>query len=268
MAGLNAQMADRRGRSRSRLPDGADRRQRPVHGHRRPDDIGHRLQRAVPGGDGDPEGPDRPVHHVYVVSIPDAYQLWSLFKSNWWARFIWSAGGICQSLLANPTSTQQVDVQRREEVRQRNIDYNTQLAQVCAAIRLAVPLRQQRGLQHPASRRATSPATTSTRRSPARRSSLPSAGRPATPGRPPPPPVAQDMRVGSLVGTRRDVGAHRLDRPPSRLPVADTGTAPVSGVTVTGTWSGGSGATTCTTDITRHVQREEFDAVRRSRRRP
>src|SRR3990172_9745947 len=70
---------------------------------------------------------------IYVVSIPDAYQLWSLFHNNWWARFIWSAGGVCQSLLANPTSTLQVDVQRRLDVRQRNIDYNTRLAEVCAA---------------------------------------------------------------------------------------------------------------------------------------
>ncbi len=69
---------------------------------------------------------------VYLVSIPDAYQLWNLFKGDFLARFIWSAGNICQSLLANPTSTQAVDVQRRAAVRQRNIDYNTQLAEVCA----------------------------------------------------------------------------------------------------------------------------------------
>jgi PKD repeat protein len=69
---------------------------------------------------------------VYVVSIPDVYQLWNLFKNDFWARFIWATAGICQSLLANPTSTQQADVDRRAAVRQRNIDYNTQLAQVCA----------------------------------------------------------------------------------------------------------------------------------------
>jgi PKD repeat protein len=74
-----------------------------------------------------------PDTHVYVVSIPDVYQLWNLFKGDFWARFIWSVGDVCQSLLANPTSTQQVDVQRRAQVRQRNIDYNTQLADVCAA---------------------------------------------------------------------------------------------------------------------------------------
>ena len=74
-----------------------------------------------------------PDTHVYVVSIPDVYQLWALFRSDFWARFIWSVGDICQSLLANPTSTQQVDVERRQQVRQRNIDFNTQLAEVCAA---------------------------------------------------------------------------------------------------------------------------------------
>jgi PKD repeat protein len=73
-----------------------------------------------------------PNTNVYVVSIPDAYQLWSLFHNNGWARFIWSIGGVCQSLLANPTSTLPADVQRRALVRQRNIDYNTQLASVCA----------------------------------------------------------------------------------------------------------------------------------------
>lgn len=74
-----------------------------------------------------------PDTYVYFVSIPDVYQLWNLFRNNWWARVVWSAGDICQSLLANPTSTQQVDVQRRAAVRQRNIDFNAQLASVCAA---------------------------------------------------------------------------------------------------------------------------------------
>ena len=73
-----------------------------------------------------------PDTRMYVVSIPDVFQLWTLFKGNWWARIIWSAGTICQSLLAVPTSTQQVDVDRRLQVRQRNIDFNTQLAEVCA----------------------------------------------------------------------------------------------------------------------------------------
>jgi lysophospholipase L1-like esterase len=70
---------------------------------------------------------------VYVSSIPNVYHLWELFKGNWWARFIWSAGNVCQSLLANPTSTTATDVARRAAVAQRNVDFNTQLAQACAA---------------------------------------------------------------------------------------------------------------------------------------
>lgn len=73
-----------------------------------------------------------PETFVYVVSIPDVHQLWQLFRNNWWARFIWSTADICQSLLQNPTSTQQADVERRAAVRQRNIDYNVQLAEICA----------------------------------------------------------------------------------------------------------------------------------------
>jgi len=73
-----------------------------------------------------------PGTHVYVVSIPDVYQLWSLFKNNFFARFVWASADVCQSLLANPTSTQAADVQRRAAVRQRNIDYNAALAEVCA----------------------------------------------------------------------------------------------------------------------------------------
>lgn len=75
-----------------------------------------------------------PNTHAYVVSIPNVYQLWELFKGSWWARFIWSSGNICQSLLANPTSTQPVDVERRAQVRARNEAFNLQLAQVCSAL--------------------------------------------------------------------------------------------------------------------------------------
>ncbi len=73
-----------------------------------------------------------PTTKVYVVSIPRVYQLWELFKGSFWARSVWSLGGICQSLLANPTSTQAADVQRRAQVAQRNVDFNAKLAEVCA----------------------------------------------------------------------------------------------------------------------------------------
>jgi lysophospholipase L1-like esterase len=74
-----------------------------------------------------------PAARVYVVSIPDVYQLWQLFKDDLVARSVWSLFGVCQSMLANPTSTDQADVDRRLRVRQRNIDFNAALQRVCAA---------------------------------------------------------------------------------------------------------------------------------------
>lgn len=68
---------------------------------------------------------------IYVVSIPDVYNLWYILKDNSSARSTWALFGICQSLLKNPTSTAQVDVDRRAAVRQRNIEFNAVLASVC-----------------------------------------------------------------------------------------------------------------------------------------
>lgn len=73
-----------------------------------------------------------PNAQVYIVSVPNIYNLWSVLKDNRSARSTWALLGICQSMLANPLSTQQADIQRRDRVRQRNIDFNTQLQQVCA----------------------------------------------------------------------------------------------------------------------------------------
>jgi lysophospholipase L1-like esterase len=70
---------------------------------------------------------------VFIASIPDIKRLWFIGKDNMTARFYWSTGGICQSMLANPTSTAQADEDRRNRVRQRVVDFNTQLAQACAA---------------------------------------------------------------------------------------------------------------------------------------
>jgi lysophospholipase L1-like esterase len=74
-----------------------------------------------------------PNTNVYVVSIPNVYNLWNVLKNNGLARFIWAIGGVCQSMLARPTSTQTADVQRRARVLQREVDDNTALANVCAA---------------------------------------------------------------------------------------------------------------------------------------
>lgn len=74
-----------------------------------------------------------PAARVFIASVPDVKRLWFIGKDNSSARFFWSLGGICQSMLANPTSTAQADEDRRNRVRQRVIDFNTQLAQACAA---------------------------------------------------------------------------------------------------------------------------------------
>jgi lysophospholipase L1-like esterase len=74
-----------------------------------------------------------PNARVALISVPDIYRLWFIGKDSSSARSTWSLFGICQSMLANPTSTAQADVDRRARVRQRVIDFNTQLAQACAA---------------------------------------------------------------------------------------------------------------------------------------
>jgi lysophospholipase L1-like esterase len=73
-----------------------------------------------------------PSVRVELVSIPDIQRLWSVGKGNFLARSAWSLFGICQSMLANPTSTAQADVDRRARVRQRVVDFNAQLAAACA----------------------------------------------------------------------------------------------------------------------------------------
>lgn len=70
---------------------------------------------------------------VYVLSIPDVYNLWSILKNNGSARFVWALFRICQSMLVRPLSTLPADVQRRANVSQRNKDFNEQLRQACAA---------------------------------------------------------------------------------------------------------------------------------------
>jgi lysophospholipase L1-like esterase len=74
-----------------------------------------------------------PGARVEVVSIPDVMRLWAVGKGSWSARTAWSLFGICQSLLAHPTSTSYEDQARRERVRQRVVDFNGQLAAACAA---------------------------------------------------------------------------------------------------------------------------------------
>ncbi|TAK00287.1 MAG: hypothetical protein EPO36_09410 [Chloroflexota bacterium] len=185
-----------------------------------------------------------PETSVYVASIPDVYQLWSLFKGSFLARFVWSAGDICQSLLANPTSTQGVDVQRRQAVRQRNIDFNTQLAEVCAAFAARCRFDGNAVFNtqfaksdvsgdyfHPSIAGQAKLAAVSW-----------AAGYAWTVT---PPPPAADMWVGSLSGTAASSG--RTWTATVTVGVVDEHGLPVAGVTVSGSWSAGSGATSCLT---------------------
>jgi lysophospholipase L1-like esterase len=73
-----------------------------------------------------------PDARVQIASIPDIYRLWQIGKDSSSARSAWSSFSICQAMLANPTSTDATNEARRQRVRQRNIDFNTQLQQSCA----------------------------------------------------------------------------------------------------------------------------------------
>jgi lysophospholipase L1-like esterase len=70
---------------------------------------------------------------VFISSVPDVKRLWFIGKDNSSARSAWNGFGICQSMLVNPQSTAQADVDRRARVQQRVIDFNAQLAQACTA---------------------------------------------------------------------------------------------------------------------------------------
>jgi lysophospholipase L1-like esterase len=65
---------------------------------------------------------------IFVGSVPNVYHLWELFRYNFTAQTVWAAAGICQSLLSLSNGSTQ-----RDAVRARNIDFNTVLAQECAA---------------------------------------------------------------------------------------------------------------------------------------
>ncbi|GLZ79134.1 lipoprotein [Actinorhabdospora filicis] len=74
-----------------------------------------------------------PDARVFIASIPDVYRVWEAGKDNPDARNTWELAGICQSLLADPLSTDAAAEQRRANVRQRVVDYNTAASELCAA---------------------------------------------------------------------------------------------------------------------------------------
>lgn len=68
---------------------------------------------------------------VYVASIPSIYRLWQIGSVSATARLWWGIYGICQSMLAQPTSTTAVNVDRPARVQQRVVDFNATLERVC-----------------------------------------------------------------------------------------------------------------------------------------
>jgi lysophospholipase L1-like esterase len=72
--------------------------------------------------------PDRRGIHVFVSSIPNVLQLWTVLHTNAAARLVWSVARICQSLLASSNGDAQ-----RQAVADRERQLNGVLADVCAA---------------------------------------------------------------------------------------------------------------------------------------
>jgi len=73
-----------------------------------------------------------PNARIFVASIPNVYNLWSILHTNLAADTVWGFAKICQSLLAKPLSTASADQQRRQAVYQRTVDDNAAIQSVCA----------------------------------------------------------------------------------------------------------------------------------------
>jgi lysophospholipase L1-like esterase len=67
-----------------------------------------------------------PKPRVFMASIPNIYQLWSVLHTNPVAQWVWSTANICQSML----STGNTDADR-QAVRDREGAFNAILADVC-----------------------------------------------------------------------------------------------------------------------------------------
>lgn len=74
----------------------------------------------------------RPNTRIAVASIPNVHRLWRILHGTEAAVRRWNANTICQSMLANPTSTMSVDAARRNRVLNHIVALNGALAAVCA----------------------------------------------------------------------------------------------------------------------------------------
>jgi len=69
---------------------------------------------------------------IAVASIPNVHRLWRILHENSAAVRRWNANTICQSMLANPTSTLRADNARRDRVLDRITELNLAGEAVCA----------------------------------------------------------------------------------------------------------------------------------------
>jgi lysophospholipase L1-like esterase len=74
-----------------------------------------------------------PAARISVASIPNVHYLWKIFHTDPTAIATWNSLGVCQSMLANPTSTARVDAARRNRVLDRIVALNGVLQSVCTA---------------------------------------------------------------------------------------------------------------------------------------
>ena len=124
-----------RDRRAGRLPHRRDRRQRRVHADGGGDDVRGRLTRRGSRRRSTQFHSAKADNRIFVASIPSLYRMWSISKSKFGARLIWASAGICQSMLANPSSTTTTDENRRLAVQARVNAYNAVLATECARAR-------------------------------------------------------------------------------------------------------------------------------------
>ncbi|GAA2595726.1 SGNH/GDSL hydrolase family protein [Streptomyces axinellae] len=74
---------------------------------------------------------ESPKTQVYVSSVPDLRRLWQQGRKNPIGERIWGLG-ICQSMLKDPQSMNQAAQERRQQVYDRVVDYNSVLKEECA----------------------------------------------------------------------------------------------------------------------------------------
>ncbi|MFG3257828.1 SGNH/GDSL hydrolase family protein [Streptomyces sp. NPDC048172] len=74
---------------------------------------------------------DRPKTQVYVSSVPNLKRLWEQGRKNPIGQRIWNLG-ICQSMLKDPNAMDKAAQDRRQQVYDRVVAYNSVLKEECA----------------------------------------------------------------------------------------------------------------------------------------